>query len=406
VASSNVTGTAGNDSWTVVNPGTFTLNGLEGTDTLNLGTSERSSYIITRHADGVVHVDSVSGASAALHATLLNMERLTFNSGRDVLDLTTYFGDVTAPTLVSASPSDDSTGVAVGSNIVLSFSETVQRGSGSIVIKDAAGSVLASYDAATSSQLVFSGSTLTIDPASDFAYGSSLAVDILAGAVKDTAGNAYAGLSGYTFTTEAGPGSTLIGTAGNDHFTPSADTTAIRGDAGIDTVVLNKASSAYQLQATATGFSLAGNGAAPLTLEQVERLQFTDHSLALDLDGHAGQVARILGAVFGADAVHNTIYAGIGLQYSDGGMDYADLMQLALDARLGAGASHADVVTLLYTNVVGVAPSAPDLAGYVALLDDHSYTPGSLGVMAADTALNTTQIDLVGLAASGLVFTP
>jgi hypothetical protein len=160
------------------------------------------------------------------------------------------------------------------------------------------------------------------------------------------------------------------------------------------------------LQATATGFSLAGNGAAPLTLEQVERLQFTDHSLALDLDGHAGQVAKILGAVFGADAVHNTIYAGIGLQYSDGGMGYADLMQLALDARLGAGASHADVVTLLYTNVVGVAPSAPDLAGYVALLDDHSYTPGTLGVMAADTALNTTQIDLVGLAASGLVFTP
>jgi len=84
-------GTSNNDSWTVVNPGTFTLDGLEGTDTLYLGTSLRSSYTITQSSDGAVHVDSVSGASGILHATLYNMEKLVFASGRDTLDLTALF---------------------------------------------------------------------------------------------------------------------------------------------------------------------------------------------------------------------------------------------------------------------------------------------------------------------------
>jgi hypothetical protein len=83
-----VIGTAGNDSWTVTGGWTGTLDGLAGTDTLNLGTSVRSAYTIGKNTDGSFSVDSVSGASTALHARLLNMEVLVFDSGRDVLDLT------------------------------------------------------------------------------------------------------------------------------------------------------------------------------------------------------------------------------------------------------------------------------------------------------------------------------
>jgi hypothetical protein len=62
------------------------------------------------------------------------------------------------------------------------------------------------------------------------------------------------------------------------------------------------------------------------------------------------------------------------------------------------------VVTLLYTNVVGVAPSAADLAFYTGLLDSKAHTPGSLGLLAAETSLNLANIDLVGLTATGLAF--
>jgi hypothetical protein len=60
-----IMGTANNDSWTVVQAGTFTLDGLSGVDTLNLGTSKQSDYVIAQQSDGAVTVDSVSGASAS-----------------------------------------------------------------------------------------------------------------------------------------------------------------------------------------------------------------------------------------------------------------------------------------------------------------------------------------------------
>ena len=110
--------------------------------------------------------------------------------------------------------------------------------------------------------------------------------------------------------------------------------------------------------------------------------------------------------MFGAPAVSNKSYAGIGLQLSDGGMGYGPLMQLALDAALGAGASHSAVVTLLYTNVVGVAPGPADLASFVGMLDRHEFTPATLGILAADHPLNTARIDLVGLALTGIEFIP
>src|SRR5262245_29030740 len=48
---------------------------------------------------------------------------------------TTGSGDTTPPTLSSSNPADDSINVAVASDIVLTFSEAVQKGVGNIVIK-------------------------------------------------------------------------------------------------------------------------------------------------------------------------------------------------------------------------------------------------------------------------------
>ncbi|MEZ0309996.1 MAG: matrixin, partial [Ramlibacter sp.] len=88
----------------------------------------------------------------------------------------------------------------------------------------------------------------------------------------------------------------------------------------------------------------------------------------------------------------------------DGGMSYGSLVQLALDVRLGAGASHAAVVDLLYLNVAGIHPDAGTAAYYTGLLDAGTYTPATLGILAADTSFNASNINLTGLSQTGLLF--
>jgi len=61
-------------------------------------------------------------------------------------------------------------------------------------------------------------------------------------------------------------------------------------------------------------------------------------------------------------------------------------------------------VTLLYTNVIGSAPSPDTLAFFTSLLDSGAHTPASLGVLAADTAQNAANINLVGLSEVGIDF--
>ncbi len=200
----------------------------------------------------------------------------------------------------------------------------------------------------------------------------------------------------------------LVGTNLNDMFVGKGGNDTLNGGGGIDTAVFSGARAAYTVtraSSAATVQAKTGNDGTD-TLTNVERLKFSDFSVALDVSGYAGTTAKILGAVFGKAAVANKEYAGIGLQLLDGGMSYLNLMQAALNAKLGAGASNATVVNLLYTNVVGSAPGAADLAFYVGLLNNGTYTAASLGVLAADTALNTVNINLVGLATSGLEYLP
>ena len=124
-------------------------------------------------------------------------------------DFTTVPPDTTPPTLSTTSPADNSTNVAVGANLVLTFSESVKAGSGNLVIHNAAdGSVVATIAITDASQVSFAGSVLTINPTSDLAPGTHYYVTMASGVVQDLAGNAYAGLSAATdfdFTTAQTP---------------------------------------------------------------------------------------------------------------------------------------------------------------------------------------------------------
>jgi len=103
--------------------------------------------------------------------------------------------DTLAPTLASSTPADDATAVAVGSNIVLTFSEAVAAGTGDIVISD--GTDTRTIDV-TDTQVTISGNTVTINPTADLNPDTTYNVQLASGVLKDTAGNAYAGISNAT----------------------------------------------------------------------------------------------------------------------------------------------------------------------------------------------------------------
>lgn len=116
--------------------------------------------------------------------------------------------------------------------------------------------------------------------------------------------------------------------------------------------------------------------------------------------------AKVFGAVFGVDALTSPELVGLGLYYVDT-LQFSEeaLMQRAIDAKLGQDASAEQVVDLLWTNVYGQAPDASTLDFYVSLIDVGFFTAASLGVAMAESEVNASQVDLVGLAQNGLTFT-
>lgn len=196
-------------------------------------------------------------------------------------------------------------------------------------------------------------------------------------------------------------GTNVLGSIGNNILTGFAGNDTINGGDGLDVVNYLSTISNYKVTKSISSFSISSSSDGVDMLTNVERLKFIDTNLALDLDGNAGKVAKILGAVFGAASVSNKEYVGIGLSYLDNGMSYSDLTTLALNA-VGATTNDA-IVTKLWTNVIGTAPIAADKAPFLEMLND-GIKAGDLGVLAADTIYNTTNINLVGLAQTGIEY--
>lgn len=194
---------------------------------------------------------------------------------------------------------------------------------------------------------------------------------------------------------------TILGNAANNTITGGGGDDNINGGAGVDIAVYQGARAGHTLTLADGKVTVSGGGDGTDTLTNVERLKFSDVNVALDLAGSAGQVAKLLGAVFGAAAVNNKQYVGIGLSLLDTGTTYEQLAALAVGVT--GTTTPVGVVTLLWTNLFGSAPTADQAAPYVAMLNG-SISVGGLTVLAADLELNTGHINLVGLATTGIEY--
>ena len=113
--------------------------------------------------------------------------------------------DAVAPTVSAYSPVAGGTITTLESNLTITFSEIVQKGTGTVQLRtvSATGALVESFDVASSAKLSLSGATLTIDPAVSLLPGVTYYLVLSAGSVKDITGNAFAGTSSYSFNTSA-----------------------------------------------------------------------------------------------------------------------------------------------------------------------------------------------------------
>ncbi len=117
----------------------------------------------------------------------------------------TTIGDLTAPTISSFSPADNTTGVPVASNLVMNFSEAVNVQTGNFVIYNSGGSIFETIDIAGGLVSGTGTSAITINPTSNLADYSTYYVLVNSGVIQDLAGNSYAGISlnsTWNFTTD------------------------------------------------------------------------------------------------------------------------------------------------------------------------------------------------------------
>ena len=145
----------------------------------------------------------------------------------------------TAPTLVSSSPIDNATDIAVDSNLVLIFDRNVQSGAGILgLYRSTDDSLVESFNVSTGvgsggGSLTFNGTTgVILDPFSDLVATTGYYVKIDESAITDAVGNAYGGISDTTslnFITAA-VGDTTAPAAPSVDLLPASDTGASNSD--------------------------------------------------------------------------------------------------------------------------------------------------------------------------------
>lgn len=158
----------------------------------------------------------------------------------------------------------------------------------------------------------------------------------------------------------------LTGTSGNDSFTGGTGNDTIDGGAGIDTAVFSNKIADYTRSKSGSVWTIKANTGTDGTdtVSNVERLHFSDGNVALDTDGTAGQAYRLYRAAFAREPDSGGV--GYWMAQMDKGMSLATaassfIASSEFQARYGSAPSNGDLLTKLYSNVLG---RAADQSGY------------------------------------------
>ena len=201
----------------------------------------------------------------------------------------------------------------------------------------------------------------------------------------------------------------LNGGALNDFFYGNEGFDRIDGGAGIDTAKYDGSFTHFNI--TTTGGSLVvidTKGASGTdTLTNIERLSFSDKSIALDLEGTAGQAYRIYEAVLGR--APDLVGLGYWINDMDNGAYLTTIASGFIASKefkdkYGANPSYETYINLLYQNILGRAPDAEGLNYWVSNMQKGIDSPAAVLASFSEGFENTANVapDI----ANGIYYTP
>jgi len=108
-------------------------------------------------------------------------------------------------TLSSINPANAATNVGIDTNVTLTFTSPPTRGTGTITLRSGStsGSVIETFDAASSGQISISGNDWILDPTSNLGFSTSIHTIIPSTAIQNYVGLNTAGADTHSFTTLA-----------------------------------------------------------------------------------------------------------------------------------------------------------------------------------------------------------
>jgi hypothetical protein len=215
----------------------------------------------------------------------------------------------------------------------------------------------------------------------------------------------------FNLSTTTRPGTRVFGNEGNDDVIAKKDSLLrFYAGPGTDSVSYPDLSSNNKITVTSSSVkNLLPTGKTSTDyLESVERIKFTDKAIAYDVGATqaAGQTVEILNAAFGKSSLSNKSFVGIGLSLFDSNMSMSDVATLAVSTGLVSAKDNTSFVKAIWQNVVGSPIDDGNLTTFVGMLDNGTFTQPSLLALAATTDLNKTAVNLVGLAQTGIDYTP
>jgi hypothetical protein len=185
----------------------------------------------------------------------------------------------------------------------------------------------------------------------------------------------------------------------------------VTGTAGVDTYTMGGASTEFTTTKTAAKVTLASTLISNMefNLADHERVVFTDKAIAYDAAGRAGDVYALLAAALGTTDVTNA-YKGIGIHLADAGWTNKELATalLATDTYKtdAGGVSNETFIKHVYKNVFGTDATLTQVTDYTAWMTTSNLSQADVLVAASELAAFETTIGLVGLATTGIEYTP
>jgi hypothetical protein len=193
---------------------------------------------------------------------------------------------------------------------------------------------------------------------------------------------------------------------GNDTLIGNSLNNTLSGGAGIDTAVYSGKFASYAITINNDAAIVSGGSDGVDNLQGVERLHFSDVTVALDIAGNAGQAYRVYQAAFNRSPDSSGL--GFWIDQMDHGMNLNKVASFFLSspeaqALYGSNPNDEQLVKAMYSNVLH---RAPDSEGYNFWMGHLASGLSRSDMLAYFSESPENKAALIGVMEHGFAYTP